>query len=185
MRWGKFIDKHEVVRMKDFGPQSWQRKRPEDYGTRLDFWCCSTEIMPEWWTEKLAREYWAQPKKGFWNPENERVVRSRGIAPQIDLDLFQRWNQVHCAITDKHRNYSLGVHCIIKVCERGEVPLLVGFDNLLDPERPYLKANKGSWKSNHDWIAERQMLPVIEKNYGVRVHAMTADGPKPWDTVTT
>lgn len=178
------MDAHEVVRMKDFGPDSWQRRNARDYGSRIDYWCCSTEIMASWFLPGVAREYWAQPKKHVWNPDNERMVRAKGIKPQIDLSLFQRWNFVYECLTDKHRNYCLGLHAVIKVCERGSVPVLMGMDNLLRPDLHYMKADKGSWKSNHDWVAENAMLPVIERNYGVRVHVMTDEGPKPWDSGT-
>lgn len=173
--WGKEIDRHPVARMKDLSWQNWK-----DYGARLDFWCCSTEIMG--WFQFGAREYWAQPKRGFWDAKHESAVRAKGIHPQIDLDLFQRWNQVYTSLTDKHRNYCLGIHCILKVCEKGEQPCLVGFDNLLSPGLPYRKADKGKWPSDHDWAAENAMLPLIEKNYGVQILAMTSKGVLPWRT---
>ena len=139
------MDAHEVVRMKDFRPDSWQRRNARDYGSRIDYWCCSTEIMASWFPAWCGAGILGATEKHVWNPDNERMVRAKGIKPQIDLSLFQRWNFVYECLTDKHR-MCLGLHAVIKVCERGSVPVLMGMDNLLRPVLHYYKADNGSWE---------------------------------------
>lgn len=163
--WGPEIDRHEVVRLKNW--QDWQN--PADYGSRLDYWCCSTETMGHF--RPGAREYWAQPKKGTWNGALEMLVRSQVAPLTIELELFKRWNDVFHEFQPEIRNYSVGMFAIIKAATKGQDVALVGFDNLLNPEQEYRKALRGKWPTGHDWRAEKAMLPLVEKEYGVSVGA--------------
>jgi hypothetical protein len=171
-KWGSRIDETVVVRMKD---ASWQSA--EDYGSRVDYMASSTEILPVMLDYKrVPKEYWAQPKKGKWSAVTEANFRSRAKAPlRIPLQLFLTWNAVFKSFHDGDvPNFSLGVFAIICAAEflKPEEIRLVGFDNLLDPNKlDYHKANKGKWPTRHDWHAEKRMLPEIEKAYGVIIRA--------------
>src|SRR5690348_13506325 len=77
--WGSGIDEHTVVRLKN---PSWQNK--EDYGTRCDYMCASTETLPVMLDYRVVpKEYWAQPKKGVWNKTTESNFRAKAKAPLI------------------------------------------------------------------------------------------------------
>ena len=168
--WGARIDEAIVIRLKD---PSWQNK--EDYGARVDYMCSSTETLPVMLDyKKVPKEYWGQPKKGTWNPTVEASFRSRAQAPlTIPIDLFLTWNAIFKTLgREEVRNFSLGMFAILCACEflRAEEIRLVGFDNLLDPDKlEYHKANKGKWVTHHDWKAENRMLPIVEEKYGVTI----------------
>jgi len=168
--WGPRIDETIVIRLKD---PSWQNK--EDYGTRVDCMCASTETLPVMLDyKKVPKRYFGQPKKGSWNPTVEASFRSRAQAPLvIPIDLFLTWNAIFKTLgREEVRNFSLGMFAILCACEflKAEEIMLVGFDNLLGPDRPeYHKANKGKWVTHHDWKAENRMLPIVEEKYGVTI----------------
>jgi hypothetical protein len=174
--WGAEIDKHVVVRMKD---PSWQGK--VDYGERLDYLCASTETMPAMLDcKRMPLEYWAQPKKGEWSKAVEAQFRGRAKAPLlIGEHIFAHWNAVFKQIQaelgrEEVRNHSLGMFAITMAARQlGPAQIrLVGFDNLLNPMlMDYYKANRGKWVTRHDWLAERAMLPLVEKDYGVEIRA--------------
>jgi hypothetical protein len=172
--WGPRIDETVVIRLKD---PSWQAV--EDYGKRVDYMASSTETLPIMLDyRRIPKEYWAQPKKGKWSAVTEANFRSQAKAPlRIPLQLFLTWNAVFKSFHDGDvPNFSLGVFAIICAAEflKPEEIRLVGFDNLLDPNKlDYHKANKGKWVTRHDWHAEKRMLPEIEKAYGVRIKAFS------------
>lgn len=171
--WGPRIDEGLVVRLKN---PSWQNK--EDYGSRVDYMCSSCETLPVMLDYKnVPKEYWGQPKKGSWNATTEANFRSRAKALlKIQIDLHNKWNPIFLDLTDKDvPNHSLGMAAITYVAEilKPETIFLVGFDNLLDPSRlDYHKANFGKWVTRHDWFAENLMLPIIERETGVKIVGM-------------
>lgn len=178
--WGQEIDKHIVVRMKD---PSWQE--PKDYGWRLDYMCSSTETMQAMLDDmRKPKAYWCQPKKGRWDTKVvERFnARAKGVPLVIQEAIFLKWNDVFKRIqhelgNEEIRNHSLGmfaITCVAEILKPAKI-LLVGFDNLLNPMLlEYCKANRGKWTSNHDWMSERMMIPVIEKELGVKIDAFAA-----------
>ena len=135
---------------------------------------------------RTARHYFVQPKKTKWNHHLEAAFRARlagrhgeKTGMTICSELFQKWNAVFHAYQNElgHepiRNHSIGMFAITvaaDILEAKEI-LLVGFDNLLNPVRgDYFKANKGKWRTDHDWFAERAMLPAIEKMSNVEIKA--------------
>lgn len=169
-KWGSRIDEHPVMRLKN---PSWQK--PEDYGVRCDFMAASTETMMVMLEHKRVPErYFAQPKRGTWASSTEQSFRQRAQAPlTIPLDTFLRWNAVFKTLHGGEvPNFSIGVFGIICCAEflGAKEIRLVGFDNLLNPERlEYHKADRGKWVTRHDWAAENRMIPEIENAYGVKV----------------
>lgn len=172
--WGPRIDEYLVIRLKN---PSWQKK--EDYGTRVDYMCSSTETLPVMLDYKqVPKAYFAQPKKGEWNATTEANFRSRAQAPlTIPLQLFLTWNAIFKTYgREDVRNFSLGMFAILCACEflKAEEIRLVGFDNMLNPDLlEYHKADRGKWITRHDWKAEKRMLPLIEKKYGVKIVAFS------------
>ncbi len=169
LEWGSRIDEHTVIRLKD---PSWQKSK--DYGRRTDYMVSSTEtmmVMLQYTT--IPKEYFAQPKRGTWSKDSERNFRREAKAPlRIPIEIHEKWNAVFRAMacdTQSCPNHSVGMAAITyaaQLLEAQEI-LLVGFDNMLDPERlDYFKANKGRWPSRHEWVTENAMLPLIEKEYG-------------------
>ena len=166
-KWGSEIDKHVVVRLKD---PSWQGA--EDYGTRTDYMCASTETMQVMLDyKKIPIEYWGQPKKGSWSVKSERNFRERAKAPlKIPINIHNRWSVVFKSMAQTCPNHSIGMAAITFAAEflKPAEILLVGFDNMLDPDRlDYYKANKGKWVTGHEWHVENKMIPLVEKAHGV------------------
>jgi hypothetical protein len=175
--WGREIDKHTVVRMKD---PRWQNEF--DYGSRVDYLSASTEVMHSMLlTKKNPKEYWCQPKKGEWDAAAEIDFRqkAKGRAPMVILEEpFYTWNKVYLDMRPDptaqlgFRNFSLGTFTILTVLDRlKETDVrLVGFDNLMEPDLwEYHKGDRGIWKSWHDWHTEKGMLPLFEEHYGATI----------------
>ena len=175
--WGSLIDEHTVIRLKD---PSWQKV--EDYGNRCDYMCASTEtmqIMQQYRTR--PKEFWAQPKRGTWNPTTEAAFRSKTKIPLlIPIEIYKPWLAKFVSLRKEDTpNPSLGLSTIIFAAAllKPETILLVGFDNLLNPDLlDYDKADRGHWVSRHEWHVENSMLPMIEAEYGVKV--------EPWASAT-
>ena len=177
--WGSRIDEHIVVRMKD---PRWQGEF--DYGVRLDYLSASTEIMNCMWLDKRTpKEYWAMPKKGFWDKAAEQMFRekTRGRANLLILEEpFYTWNKKYLEMRPDpnaekgFRNFSLGTFTILTVLDRlkPDKVLLVGFDNLLEPGLwEYHKADRGQWITLHDWETENKLLPLFSEHYGIPIEA--------------
>jgi hypothetical protein len=169
--WGSRIDENVVIRLKN---PSWQSV--EDYGKRVDYMVASTETMPVMLDyQRKPKEYWAQPKRGKWAASVEASFRTRTDIPlKIPLDIHNRWNGVFLNLREKEDcpNHSVGMAAITYACEflKPDEIQLVGFDNLLNPDLPeYHKSDRGKWVTRHDWKAENSMLPMIEKEYGVKI----------------
>lgn len=168
--WGERIDVNPVMRLKN---PSWQTK--EDYGSRVDYMASSTETMPVMLDYKgKPKMYFAQPKRGSWNPATEASFRARTLTTLIiPIEVHKRWNAVFRGLSELPEsecpNHSLGMAAITYACEfiKPAEILLVGFDNLLNPSlTEYHKSDRGKWVSRHDWIAENKMLPMIQDEYG-------------------
>lgn len=164
------------MRLKD---PTWFLEKKEDFGSRVDYLCASTEILPVMLNcKKVPQLYFGQPKRGHWNAATEASFRSRTPIPLlIPIEVHRRWNGVFLSLTtDKDcPNHSLGMAAITYACEflKPARILLVGFDNLLDPAlMEYHKADRGKWVTRHDWAAENRMLPLIEAEYDIRIEAL-------------
>jgi len=158
---------------------SWQKVA--DYGWKTDYICASTETLYKMLDDmRRPREYWAQPKKGKWDRGQAKRFAAQAAAPLLILDeAFEKWNEVfHLAQAElghpRVRNHSLGMFAITMATERlkPQTIRLVGFDNMLNPGlKEYWKADRGKWQTQHDWPAERLMLPVIEQTMNVKIEA--------------
>lgn len=168
LKLGPKIDEYTVIRLKD---PSWQNV--EDYGKKTHYMVASTETMLVMLDYKVVpKEYWAQPKLGTWNSLTEKRFRDVAKAPlTVQIELHRKWNGVFKKLSPDISNHSVGMAAITYAAALlGKDIKLVGFDNLLDPQRlDYYKANRGKWHSGHDWFAENKMLPMIEEEYGVKI----------------
>lgn len=166
--WGKEIDRYPVVRMKS---PEWQvRERPRDYGRRTDFLLFSNETAGAHANSyvKPDREYWVQPKKGIFKAGN--LLNQKEIPYRCPMKLFFHWNERFKGLWDHGvANFSLGTSAVLFACHflKARELWLVGFDNLLHPELDvYYKANRGQWRTGHNWKAENALFGLILEEYG-------------------
>lgn len=173
MKWGSRIDEHVVMRLKN---PSWQT--PEDYGKRCDYMTASCETLPVMLEYKtVPKEYFGQPKRGDWSKITESRFCEKAKAPlRIPLPVHQHWNILFRSLTGTTiadcPNHSVGMAAITYAAEflKPSEILLVGFDNLLNPDLMYYeKADRGKWVTRHDWKAEHAMISHVEKYYEVEI----------------
>lgn len=169
---GEEIDKHIVVRLK------WGEhllKYPQDYGTRTDYLCASTEI-PQAFKGLELKEYWGYPKKGYYD---ESRILSANLPILVPLNLCNTWNAWFRATGAKHPNVSTGTAAIIIACHKlkPKKVLLAGFDTLMNPEVRFSRNKKvprsgvGPYP-NHDWKKEHDLLDLIRDAYDVEIEAL-------------
>lgn len=175
-RLGRIIDSYDrVVRLKGSSPVY----GAEDYGSKVDAVCASTELMGAFF--KLScQEYWAYPKNGFFSgPLALSVITRLGKPVMIPLQLCNEWNQVFRGLGACHNNVSTGMAAIIMAIDRWypKEIILAGFDTLMNPEVPFDRNHEiprsglGAYP-NHDWKKENELLKILEATYGVSIHAI-------------
>lgn len=155
-----------------------------DYGTRCDYICASTEV-PGCFMEATGRkdwnvrEYWAYPKKGYYDEKPINGLRKELKAPiVVPLNLCNAWNETFRGIGGKHHNVSTGFAAVLIACDRlrpFEITL-AGFDTLMNPQVPFSRAELprtgfGPFP-NHDWEKENELLTVLTNVYKVNIHAI-------------
>lgn len=129
--------------------------------------------------KRVPIEYWCQPKKGSWSKITEQRFVERAKAPlRIPLEIYLPWLERFRQLRQEDTpNPSLGLSSIIfaSAMLHPKQITLVGFDNLLNPNLLwYDRSDKGlRWTTRHEWHVEHEMLPMIEKEYGTSVTAMT------------
>ena len=80
----------------------------EDYGTRSDVLCSSTEIMG-CWLQMTAEEYWGYPKKGMFNgPRAMAIITTVQKPCMIPLELTNHWNEFFRGTKDGHYVMNVG-----------------------------------------------------------------------------
>lgn len=175
---GKDIDKHEVVRIKT-GPGLLGNP---DYGSRMDYLCSSTEV-PGTFKGSFAKEYWAYPKRGYYDEGVIKVVAETLPNPIIvELNLINTWNAWFRGLGAKHPNVSTGMAAIIYSAHRlrPKEIILAGFDTLLNPSLPFTRITEiprtgvGPFP-NHDWEVENKLLSLIEHAYELEIHDLCND----------
>lgn len=170
---GKEIDACDwVIRLKNC---SMLLAEKQDYGTKTDVMCSSTEVLYHLHKVK-AREYWGYPKKGTYNQAAVwNLQRKVGFAPvHVPQALCNFWNCFFLELGGKHPNVSTGTAALIIALDRLPVDTvyLAGFDNVLDPSIKGYKCtvptafNAGGTKSTgHDWLTENKMLPYLSAHF--------------------
>lgn len=168
---GSQIDSSEkVVRLKG----SHAVLDSEDYGSKVDALCASTEIMGTFF-KMDATEYWAYPKKGSFDGGNAiQAIAELGKPVMIPMALSYHWNQEFLRMGGQHPNVSTGMAAIIFSCYRWspDVIRLFGFDTLLDPSKSFTRDERiprsGYGYIDHDWETENKLLDRLKDVYGVR-----------------
>ena len=173
---GKTIDAFDkVVRLKGSGSVLGN----QDYGSRIDALCASTEIMGTFFKVD-APEYWAYPKKGVFNFLHAGEVLSRLEKPvMIPLQFCNYWNGRFRQMGAKHNNVSTGMAAILIAIHRwrpSEI-VLAGFDTLINPDIQFdrnmeiPRSGDGPYP-NHDWKLENQLLTVLSNVYKLTIRAI-------------
>jgi Glycosyltransferase family 29 (sialyltransferase) len=173
---GKEIDSHDkVVRLKGSACVI----RSEDYGSKVDAICASTEVMGNFF-KFMAPEYWAYPKNGHFNPSGAINVIARLERPvMIPLEHCNYWNQRFRQMGAQHPNVSTGTAAILIAIKRWcpKKIILAGFDTLMDPSVPFdrnmdiPRTGDGPYP-NHDWEKEKLLLRVLSHVYGVSIEPL-------------
>lgn len=170
---GEIDDHDKVVRLKGSGSVIGSN----DYGSRTDALCASTEIMGTFFKVN-ASEYWAYPKKGLYNRSHAGEVIGRLEKPVlIPLNHCNYWNERFRQMGAQHRNVSTGMAAILISIHRwnpDEIKLY-GFDTLLNPSRVFdrnmdIPRSGGGDYPNHDWQKENELLTVLSNVYKVEIH---------------
>lgn len=173
MGLGRTIDSFgKVVRLKG----SSSVYGTEDYGSKVDAMCASTEIMGTFFKQS-CQEYWAYPKNGsFSGPTAISVIARLGKPVMIPIQLCNEWNQRFRDLGACHNNVSTGMAAIIIAIDRWfpKEIVLAGFDTLMNPDVQFDRNNEiprsgiGDYP-NHDWKKENELLKILEATYGVSI----------------
>jgi hypothetical protein len=164
-----------VVRLK--GGDLICRSNPEDYGTKFDFLVASTEILGCFQDAAPRLGNWGYPKYSWYNEEQvERVASKCEKGIEVPLNLCNYWNFMFRQLGGKHPNVSTGCAAVIIAAHvlRPKEILLAGFDTLMDPTKPFTRADgiprSGSGPfPNHDWEIEKVLLASIARTYNVEI----------------
>lgn len=170
---GSAIDEFDlVIRLKGCGPLI--RDHTEDYGTRVDALCMTTEV-PGLVFDVIAGQYWFYPKNGSYDEVRTfDVVAKRGAPFMIPLDLVNHWNK-RFREEAGFPNVSTGIAAVIIAAHyyEPETIALAGFDTVLDPSKSFERhpgiPRTGVGEIKHDWKAEHELLSLIEKAYDTRI----------------
>lgn len=168
---GKKIDDQRVVRLKNCSDLL---KEKEDYGSRTDVMCSSTEVVHHLPKIK-ASEYWCYPKRGNYDERLIQWLESK-VSGRVVVALSEcePWNEVFRGIGAKHPNVSTGLAAIIIALEltRPKTLTIAGFDKLLDPgidgytSTVHTSFNAGGSKdTGHDWQKENELLQFMAKSF--------------------
>jgi hypothetical protein len=172
---GMIIDTHQiVVRLKGCRTVL----GTDDYGSRVDHLCASTEIMGTFF-DVPAGSFWAYPKKGDYDFDRAvRTIMDLGAPVMIPLKLCNHWNEEFRKMGGKHPNVSTGMASIIIAAHYYEPKTinLAGFDTLLDPTKEFTRNDEiprsGFGKIDHDWFTEHALLDKIREAYGCEIKSL-------------
>lgn len=162
----------KVVRLKGSHKVLWT----DDFGSRVDALCASTEIMGTFF-KMDAPEYWAYPKRGYFNKATAVSVITKLQQPlMIPLGFINTWNSRFRQMGAKHPNVSTGMAAILIAIHRWkpEEVVLAGFDTMLDPGLKFSRC-EGVPRSgvgefpDHDWEKENELLTMLEETYNMRI----------------
>lgn len=149
-------------------------KNPEDYGTRTDVMCSSTEVTHHL-SKVKASEYWCYPKKGRYDAnlieKLKRQVSGKVLVPLAECNV---WNEVFRGMGAKHPNVSTGMAAVIIALEltHPKTLTIAGFDKVLKPSMtgyistvPTSFNAGGTADTGHDWLAEHQLLKFLAQSF--------------------
>jgi len=170
---GSYIDSFDkVVRLKG----CYSVVKTTDYGSLTDAVCASTEVMGNFFKIE-AQEYWAYPKKGFF--DGKAVVNAISELEKpvlIPLNHCRYWNKRFVQMGACHPNVSTGMAAILIAIKRWSPKEihLAGFDTLLNPgmafdRNPEIPRTGSGEYPNHDWKKENELLTVLSSVYKVSI----------------
>lgn len=148
----------------------------EDFGFKVDALVASTEIMGTFF-KMDAPEYWAYPKKGYFDEKSFAINMGRLERPVVlAWHTCNHWNNYFRQMKACHPNVSTGMAAIIIAASqwRPEEIKLFGFDTLTNPAIPFSR-HSGIPRSgvgeypNHDWQKEHELLKVLERTYNLTI----------------
>lgn len=173
---GEEIDSFDkVVRLKGSHTVLWT----DDYGSRTDALCASTEIMGCFFKQE-ASEYWAYPKNGDYDRRVAISAIEKLQKPvMIPITFVNRWNSYFRQMGACHNNVSTGMGAILIAIHRWkpEKIALAGFDTLMNPEVSFARDDRiprsgfGPYP-NHDWGKEHDLIPILSDQYNVEIEAL-------------
>jgi len=173
---GSKIDSADkVVRLKGSHTVLWS----DDFGSKTDALCASTEIMGVFF-KMNATEYWAYPKKGFFDESNAMSVVKKLQKPvMIPFAFINTWNARFRQMGAGHPNVSTGMAAILIAIHRWHPKkiVLAGFDTLLDPSLKFdrhedvPRSGVGEYP-DHDWDKENQLLEVLRQTYRMEINSI-------------
>lgn len=172
---GAYIDTFDkVVRLKG----CYSVLKTPDYGSLTDAVCASTEVMGNFFKIQ-SNEYWAYPKKGFFDESVAiNAISSLEKPVMIPLKHCNYWNQRFRQMGARHPNVSTGMAAILIAIKRWSPKeiVLFGFDTLMNPEiefdrNPSIPRTGAGPYPNHDWKKENELLTVLSNVYKVGIHA--------------
>jgi len=147
----------------------------EDYGSRVDVVCMSTEVLGLGAHIK-PQMFWLYPKKGTYDKEAVGDFIGRvGVGCVLPLDLVNAWNERFRSLGGKHPNVSTGMAAIIIAAASlaPETIVLAGFDTLTNPDVPFTRNDDiprtGTGVIDHDWSAENELLKSVSSSYNVSI----------------
>lgn len=117
-----------------------------------------------------AGEYWIYPKSAL------DISYLKTDLPHRIGECCNRWNEVFRSLVSQEFNksphFTTGFAAIVMCLEwhRPSTLYLAGFDNLWEPHKAYKNALK-NWMGTtpHNMEVERQMLPMLEKEYSSKI----------------
>lgn len=169
---GKQIDSYDlVVRLK----AGHSVLGSEDYGSRNDVLCMSTEVCGLGYISK-PEVFWLYPKKGDYDRAAIGTFVGGCERPVLlPLGMFNDWNKAFVDRGGKHPNVSTGMAAIMiaGIYMAPETIVLAGFDSLVNPEVPFTRNDSiprtGTGVINHDWELENVFLKELSEAYGFTV----------------
>ena len=174
---GGYIDSFDrVVRLKG----CYSVVKTPDYGSSTDAVCASTEVMGTFFKIE-AQEYWAYPKKGFFDENTVIDAIARLEKPVLlPLNYCNYWNRRFRRTGACHPNVSTGMAAVLIAIKRWSPKEihLAGFDAMLNPglafdRNPEIPRTGAGEYPNHDWKKENELLTVLSDIYRVKILPMT------------
>jgi len=144
----------------------------EDMGSRMEYLCTTTKQFRFFLKDKVipTRELWIYEPEGKFTYD-----QYKGPFYVADLD---EWLDIYKGIRAglTSRKFCKGLAAIIIAAKRLDISsiLLFGFDNLWRGDRRKYATmgryrNKGVYTSRHDYAAERKIVDIVSKRYGVNI----------------
>ena len=174
-RYGAEIDTHTVIRQKRCEQTL---EQPEQYGTRTDYIAGSlliVDLLPKIgkvWGLSDSRfdecdiDHSCTVLKGTCRAWNKLYRERRTPYTPPEKGVVSYYSPLG------HKHLSAGFHTILYACAiLGDDIILYGFDSMKSGEFTWSVTRGPTWTRypDHNWQTERDMIPLVEQVYGVKV----------------